>query len=69
MKDQIAQCYFIRSQKAYRFHGNYAITVAKILKINTHYVHGILACDVRDFFEAKEKLAKHGIFAKEMVNL
>ncbi len=69
MKEKIVQCYFIYSQKVYRFHGDFARTVAQILKINTHYVHGILACDVLDFEGVKEKLAQHGIFEKEMVNL
>lgn len=67
--EKIVHCYFIYSQKVYRFHGDFARAVAQILKINTHYVQGILACDVLDFEVAKEKLAQHGIFAKEMVNL
>lgn len=66
--EKIVHCYFIYSQKAYRFHGDHARTVSQALNIETHYVQGILACDVHDFCEAKEKLAKHGIFAKEMVN-
>lgn len=66
MKEKIVLCYFIYSQKVYRFHGDHARTVSQALNIDTHYVYGILACDVYDFCEAKEKLAKNGIFAKRI---
>ena len=47
--EKIVHCYFIYSQKAYRFHGDHARTVSQALNIETHYVQGILACDVHDF--------------------
>lgn len=67
--EQVIHAYKIESAQVMRFHGDFARTAAQILKTPLHYVHGIIATDVylSDWRKAREKLALHVIFVKEMV--
>lgn len=69
VKEQVIQAYKIESAQVMRFHGDFARTAARILKTSLHYVQGITATDVSlsDWQDARDRLAIHGIFAKEMV--
>lgn len=68
MKEQVAQCYKIHSAQVMRFHGDFAHTVAGVLKTKMFTNYGIIVTDVSvtDFNNARDKLAEHGIFVKEM---
>ena len=68
-KEQVIHAYKIESAQVMRFHADFARTAARILKTSLHYVQGITATDVylSDWRRAREKLALHGIFVKEMV--
>jgi hypothetical protein len=68
-KEQVIHAYKIESAQVMRFHGDFARTAQRILKTPLHYVQGIIATDVylSDWQDARDKLALHGIFVKEMV--